>query len=413
MTCYTIDRLREFIFQLDYHIETERFYQEESGKIKTEGGTIYHLLNSPAYSLFQEFRDLDVVITKLDPPHSNLQKIWQVFSQSVHLNMNSFIPKNFKNMQGLFSRNIELAEFQDTDLILFEDDSLKPLAYNGIRKSEIPKLLAAYRTFISKLQFSDSVSQSFKEIVYRITRKLMSRPLGRELIQRLLEKPWYKLEIEKNPIHFYNKTDKNHVIGVSNEKKFSYNEIPQEGLDSFFYPDYMGYAHELIHMLHELEGKSVHDTSISVPEHYTNWKEHATIDGYCPCHGHSRISEKSLRRQFHLLPRKTHKGALDRSDCVIKQFKKGIEMGAAALLVRCAPFVPEKTFDKGIERLKEKRSYSSIAALEEAAIENPALRRGPFKNISAQGSPISSDSDNSEQTLPSFLDFFPLVDGKD
>ncbi len=415
MTYYTIDRLREFVYRLDYFVETERFYQVESGQIRTEGGMVSYLLNSPASLLFREFRNLDVAITQLDPLHPDLKKIWTAFYQAVGLNQESLILSNFKNMQEEFPRNNQLAEFQDTDLIQFEDDTLKPLPFNGIRNSEIPKLLKEYQTFISKLKFSDPVSQSFKEQVYRNIRTLMSRPLGRELIQRLLAKPWKQLEIEKasRSSWKYKMRDKKHIIGLSNERKSAYHEIPQGGLDSFLTPSFMSLAHELIHMLHCEEGKFEHKTAILVPEHYTNWTEHATIDGYCPCHGHSRISEKSLRRQFRILPRKTHKIALDRSDCIVKQFQRGVEMGAAAQLVRCSPFVPEKIFEEGIERLSQKRSFASIAALEEAALKNPSLRLGPFKDILAQRSSLSPNSDNFEQFPPSFLDAFPLESGSD
>lgn len=162
-------------------------------------------------------------------------------------------------------------------------------------------------------------------------------------------------------------------------------EIPEEGLDSLETPGYIAIAHELLHMMHDLEGVlSTHDDLIQPPEDYSHWDECATIDGFCPCHGNFTISEKTLREQFDLPIRRYH---LDLSDNYgrqippVLQFIVGLHKGARAQLVRTAPYVSDVMLDYGVQFLISKGDFLSYASLYASALTNPLLRRGPFANL--------------------------------
>lgn len=182
----------------------------------------------------------------------------------------------------------------DLDLVIFKDSFTGLLPLNGIMEANFTKFNELY----SKIQNGSSAvtiegSESFKNCVLEAFKKLMERPSGRLLLQKLL----VNTTLEKLPIKEAANDGTLHVQLDHNSGKLAYFEVllsNETHKTSYIFSTELGtnrkiavqqpffilLAHELIHLVHLLENPNLPvDTPATVNRSYTNLEEQRTITG--------------------------------------------------------------------------------------------------------------------------------------
>jgi hypothetical protein len=377
-----------FTSKIDYYIASEFYFNQMQNNTYQHniGATLAAIFNSQTHLIHYDAKTLDQRLQILNG--SPLKGIWDQFYNSVKTSKDhALILANYKKLKKEFPPNEELGIFKYTDLCILKDNELSVFS-NWIRPSELPKLIKEYNDFINKIRwvtnedpnFSNIDTSLFQSRVYLDILTLMSRPQGRELIRKIMSKSdlLKPIEIKISNIFSYapfDNEDTGHQLGYAIYSYDLLQELPNHGLDIFTSPSFICFAHELIHMLHVLEKSyKCHNKAIPLPNGYDSWEEHYTIEGTCPCHGTAAISEKTLREQFDLPPRKTHWGNLTKATCSDSLFEKIVTLDSKPLLIRIFRDHPDPY--KAMNHLFNTQNFRAISQLIEAAERDKSLRKG-------------------------------------
>lgn len=146
--------------------------------------------------------------------------------------------------------------FYDTDLIIIEDSFSGTMPLNGIKKSDMEKLEELFKNICDgkeKIKIIPNDSEdSFKNDTENLIKKLLTRNIGRKLIQKVLENSVItKLDImagESNSLTTSMSTGHMKLFLTKVNDKIAYH--PTGKLKSQPTPPYITLGHELVHASH-------------------------------------------------------------------------------------------------------------------------------------------------------------------
>ncbi len=217
----------------------------------------------------------------------------------------------------------DLGAFSNTDLLLYPDskkDWVLPL--NGITVTGFTELAKLYRQFLMGVKIRGEIA--FRDRVLADIRLILSRPLGRDLIQGIVSKMKWDMFIEIRPSTTctFSPGESTDVIDLSLEPQNLIHVLPNGETMTLKSPSFINLAHELLHALHKYREEFVHIQDSTLHRLDTNREERRTIYGTCgnektaSCHNDTPINDNALRKQFiGLLPRDTHHSGIAHSGC--------------------------------------------------------------------------------------------------
>lgn len=443
--------MRKFIHRIGYLADSFNYYGKAALEIRRrdDGKAISAMLTDPGDYHSHRLRTLHQRVQLLDRSDSGLSLVWNLFYDSVLAKDPTATKRHFVSLKKLFPSDPSLMAFADipsppkrygTDLQIFEDDDPRALPPNGIRRGEVQALNDQYLAFVSLLTFDtapvlldprdpsslthidrgDFIAQVLQDV-----RILMSRPIGRELIRRILNRHAaqnIKIQIKAFPQGCnITKTDATSFrIQYAIQPAEFLQRIPGNGLQSLSTPPFIRFGHELIHMLHYLDGEDRHFHDPIMDPRNTNPEEWRTIDGKCRCPNHQNpqvdpshqnwlkderhltihpIHENSLRDEFDLPQRETHfygssKHASDREK-LEHAFKAGADGDVIDVIQANRLSSPD--LDHVVRKLAQRSSSSRLPddmlpRVVDAAIKDRGLRRGRILGILKSPEPPLSPS---------------------
>lgn len=370
---------------------------------------------------------------------SHLKKVWQIFYASLcserTLDTFAITIKSLRELEKFYPPSRNLGIFKDTDLLLYPDTQEGPIPLNGIRESSFRDLIHLYFKFFSHLRLTGS--EEFNQKFLKDIRTILSRPLGRQLIQEIVNKmPLHFQLIEIRPSasckYFPGKFIE--VICFSLEMMYMIQVLPNGESATIKSPSFINLAHELIHLLHKLNGHYVHidrqNPDPSLRRLDTNREERRTIYGNCgteqspACHPPTLINENNLRRQFiGLLLRNSHHSGVPHEGCAECNFKFAVRYGINGNVRRLIHKVSSGTLNHIVEQqmLAEPTPTSpepraSLAVIVNEVVRDRSLRQGPLLGLlrtpspphSLEGQPSPVEGLNSEGQ-PRPIEGFPAI----
>lgn len=386
--------VRRFICRLRYNVATQDFYSRSQGK-SVDGPRDLHLaLHSPHDYNSHAFRDLNIRVNRIETPlFDPVKQVWNQFYKSVQGGKADEIWDGFRIFSSSFPTHREqLRDLADTDLVPCENVYIDPHPLpNALLKSEVEPLLKRYSDFIQLIQIDSSQMAHldpglFKEQVKRDVRMLLSVPLGRQLIDRIMAKVTFKTKITIAPADRfkYNHPKKSkrdpdtHRIKYSIDPAFFYQELPGVGLRSLTSPPFIVLAHELLHMVHMMEGTFHHDLNPLLDlDLETNEEERHVIRNLkcCSKHEPDPCNEETLRAQLGLPVRFTHLAGCKPSDPPDVAYVTALKVGAKMDV--------EAAFERGVSgpvvaQHMHILSPGTVDKFREIAARKPECRIGPF-----------------------------------
>jgi hypothetical protein len=319
MTHPIIQKLRVFVTQLDYLTDNVTVFQKakEPRSRRNNGQSLWEILSSASHPHAHDFRKLHQEVQVLqtsDPTLRAIQSVWNAFHDSIRPENSREIQRRFEELSSHLPMDQRLGEFWDTDLVLYPDDAPSEdfsSTFNGIEESEFVEVLDLYHTFMSRLTIQDGADLNFIQLVKRDIRMILSRPLGRDLIRLINEKP-IQLTITKTPHGSkFQRRGNQFTIQYSTADHLLFHHLTEELMRAGSSPSFIMFAHELIHLYHNLYGISRDRTPDPKLNRYQfeDKFEHLTILGTTPSGDITDpIFENSIRRQFGLPERYTHHG---------------------------------------------------------------------------------------------------------
>jgi hypothetical protein len=206
------------------------------------------------------------------------------------------------------------SRFAKTDLIVFSDDVQKDLPLNGINKAEFNKMeQLAEEIFSGKAKIKiDPEHPQFQQDAEEYIITLLTRPLGRKLIKKVMENDDIKsLRIDldlKSSLSIPHKTNPELFIGLAPKSKRTIVQgLTQTGqVKSYHLPQFLALGHELIHASHF---PHILETVKEVDRDYSNKEEKITITGFNSFpedgeaddiydEGFDLLNERNLHAQF-------------------------------------------------------------------------------------------------------------------
>jgi len=426
--------MRKFIYRVGYLTDSYNYYGKAALKIKIrdDGKAISDMLNDEEDYHYYKLRSLNERVQLLNGSDAELKEVWILFYKAV---IDKTEPRATKRLfdkikKEFFPASPRLMAFGDlenpkkcgTDLEIYSDDAGD--VPNGIRESEIEAFNQQYLEFASLLTFDTapvllnprdptsftSVDRgNFVNQVLQDVRILMSRPLGRELIQRILDRHKQnhiriQIRAASSGCKYRELGFHRHQIDYAIHPAPFLQRMPGVGLVSLATPPFIRFGHELIHLLHYLDGEARHLADPKIDPRNTNSEEWRTIDGKCRCPNHQSppvdirlrntldeegnlsihpIHENSLRDAFDLPQRETHfygssKHASDREK-LVHAFRAGAD--ADVMNVIQANRLSSPDLDHVVSKLADPSVSSQlpqdmIPRVLNAAINDRTLRRG-------------------------------------
>ncbi len=367
-----------------------------------QAGTIRQL-RDPDSSFYHQVSVLNGRIQQSrynDPQDSLLKGIWGEFYRSLQNYDSARAEASLEVLQQYFPRNPNLEFFGDTDLVKYPDDYAGELPWNGIKESEFGGLTPLYLGLFSHLKLKGELN--FNEGVLRDIRMILSRPMGRELIRRILNKmpsSQQCIEIYSSQSSSFQAGNPIQVIRHTLKPQRMIQILPDGHSVTLKSPSFINLAHEFIHLLHELEDERRHDDALirdpTLHRLDTNREERRTIYGDCGtehaerCHPVSLISDNGLRAQFSgLLQRITHHSGVFREGDERYNFEKAVQYGISGNILRLLPSIPEEDIDAVIERqmsalstMTSPNPRAGVDVMWNAASRNRELRRGHYLSM--------------------------------
>ncbi len=399
-----VNDIRRFICRLRYNESVQDFYSRVQGKSVDMPRELHLTLHSSYDPNSHVFRDLHARVNQIETPlFDPAKRVWNQFYQSVQGGKPNEIWESYRIFSSAFPINRErLKDFEDTDLILSDNVYLgPPISDNLILKSEVDPLLIKYREFIQRIQIDSSEmplldSNLFKEQVKKDVRMLFSVPLGRQLIDRIMAKikPETKITILPSDKFYYNRVKitesepDTHRIQYSVDPAYFYQDLPGFGLRSLSSPPFIVLAHELLHLVHMMEGTFHHDPNPLLDlELETNEEERHVIRNLkcCFVHEPDPCNEETLRTQLGLPVRFTHLAGCKPSDPPDVAYARALKVGSK--------MDAEAAFERGVSgpvvaQHMHILSPGTVDKFKQIAARKPECRSGPFHPHAQQAGPI-------------------------
>ncbi|MBX7067481.1 MAG: type III secretion system effector protein [Parachlamydiales bacterium] len=377
-----------FITRINYGVDDFHYFKKINNPDyrRNLGEAVLQTLASKSNPLHYEMQSLRDRISQLGSDHQKIKEVWSRFFACISANRakSNDIRREFLYLADGYPVDKRLGIFSDTDLVIFSDEYAGDMPKNGIKQSELGKLKKLYIDFIRKVQldyniakYKDINADEFSGHIFHNIRILLSRPLGRELIRRIEKNLSKSVTIKANEI--FNYTASNHIIGYGVVPEITYSEVRPCDVRSISDPTYIILAHELIHLLHELEGsRGSHKDDPDMPPYYTDPEEWRTIKGFCKCHGAHELSEESLRAEFNLFPRHTHLKASGPKTPPVIKIESGAKARARQDIIDAIPMVTSPVLDRSIQNLIESNHHGAVETLVKVALQDQNARKGKY-----------------------------------
>lgn len=192
----------------------------------------------------------------------------------------------------LFENTISTARtpFANTDLVIFKDSYQGNMPLNGIKESDFKKTCLLFDNICKNktcLNIHDGgIDPNFNSQVYEAIKMLLTRELGRKLINEVCRKN-VKVDVYPGRKTEYSPHDMAVTLNSwVNEKTFKIETTPS-GINRVrrkASPLHVGLAHELTHHLHYVNNKAMMnrnaDAKPTLEKDYHNLEEQITITGF-------------------------------------------------------------------------------------------------------------------------------------
>ncbi len=422
--------MRKFIHRIGYLADSFNYYDKAAyantifEMNRHDGRAIVSMLNDPTDYHHYRLKTLNERVQLLSGSDADLKIVWNLFHNSVHACELNNTKRHFNSLKGIFPSDPHLRNFADMEI--FEDDYLGNLPPNGIRRGDVESLNQQYLDFCSLLKFNTAPilkdpknpatltkidRDNFKNQVFRDVRILMSRPIGRQLIQRILNKHFQNnitVQIKASAQGCtHTKISETYYTIQYAIQPVAYLQRMDKGLVSLAAPPFIRLGHELIHLLHYLEGEGKHISDPKMDPRNTDPEEWRTIDGKCRCPNHQNppldtsrkdrlddernlsihpISENSLRAAFDLLQRETHFCGPSKNASDEEKLEHAINAGADGDLLDVLPRLSSPNLDRAVRRLANPSTSSMLPKnmlerVVNAAVGDDRLRKGEILGI--------------------------------
>ncbi|MBX7067337.1 MAG: type III secretion system effector protein [Parachlamydiales bacterium] len=360
-------------------------------------------LRDPETSYYYALQSLNRHIEKVNSDSAQdllLKGVWKEFYASLCRGPDQRLAASLNFIKEFFPKSADTLFFRDTDLLLYPDNFDGPLPLNGVTESEFKELQLLYRRILHRAQITGT--DEYKSAVFKNIRTILSRPLGRELMNQIIQKLGDRpLEIRFADQSAYYVGEYRIDFALREEEVI--HVLPNGEAATLKSPPFINLAHELIHLLHELDNEEEHSKTPDpiFDDLDTNSEERRTIYGNCSptpsfrCHADSAISENSLRAQFFgLLQRTAHHSGIPHRGCAKCNFSFAVKHGIEGNIRKMVRQVSNGTRDRVIvESINSNsgRPAPSIPIIIEEATKDKALRNGLLRHIQ---SPVRDDDES-------------------
>jgi len=280
----------------DYNLGLNNTLRNSLNDLSTEGlksssnylNRIYsYLVTSPSIENFPSFdisieNDSKMNDMLMDHIFTNLQDS-QNFEFENFENKSLDINHTIQNSTVFISKD---NPFYSTDLIVFKNDYKGVLPLNGILEKDFEKVSKIYNNIKNNHSFFKfNEEEKSQGSVLDYTLKLLTRPIGRELILQLIESDesiFIELGEGFTAVKQFNVPSPKYIITLPRDPSLvDVSKVyGRHGIEKKTLPPFLSFAHELIHILHYQKGENATESTDLFHPLFTDQEEQATITGY-------------------------------------------------------------------------------------------------------------------------------------